>query len=269
MNMDKFSIIKYFGKAELGYYSIASMLANYLYLLPNLIYAVLFPRFYESFGRAGDIKKLRHYLESPTLIISYFISGITAYMTLFLPFLMKYILPSYTPGIACAKILLFGMFFVSLQGMSSYILVVMNRQRLMILLSLFGISLAAFFNHIFVNVLGWNIEGVATAMAATYFIYTTVFISNAFKYHSSKPSDLLAFLAKIYAPFIWLIAVTAVLGLASPCSGASLKSDLLTLSAKGAILALSYIPMLYYLNKTTGIMNKIFKMVRSGFRARK
>lgn len=268
MNMDKFSIIKYFGKTELGYYSIAIMVANYLYLLPNLIYAVLYPRFYESFGKAGDIKKLRHYLETPTTIISYFIAGIIGCMILALPFLVKYILPNYAPGIMPANILLFGMFFMSLQGMSTYLLVVMNKQKQMILLSLFGIALATFFNHIFIKVLHWDINGVAAAMLVTYFIYSATFIGYAFRYHTKKVSHMLEFFVKIYTPFLWLAVVVYLLSLISPHKNLTFKMDCVNLFMRFSIFALAYIPLMYYLNKKTHIMDKIFKIVKFPFIAK-
>ena len=262
INMDKFSIIKYFGKVELGYYSIATMVANYIYLLPSLIYAVLYPRFYESFGKTGDIKKLRHYLETPTVIISYFISGIIGCMILALPFLIKYILPNYTPGILPANILLFGMFFMSLQGMSTYLLVVMNKQKQMILLNVFGILLAMFFNHIFIKILHWDISGIAAAMLVTYFIYSVLFVGYAFRHHTEKTGQLLKFFSKIYMPFIWLVVTIFLLNLILPYKNSTLIVDCFNLLGRFFIFALAYIPLLYYLNKKTHIMDKIYKLVK-------
>lgn len=269
MNMDKFSIIKYFGKTELGYYSIAIMLSNYIYMLPSLIYSVLFPRFYESFGRVGDIKKLRHYLETPTVIIAFFIAGITGYMMLALPFLIRYILPGYVAGVAAAQILLLGMFFMSLQGMSTYLLIVMNKQKQMIALSGFGMLLAVFFNYIFVGVFHWNIEGVAAAMLATYFLYNVIFTGYAFRHHSKKPAHLIEYLVKVYMPFLWLVSVVFLLNLVLPYKGHGLAPDFVNITAKLLIFTVAYIPALYYLNTKTHIMDKVFKLIKASFWAKR
>ncbi len=267
MNMDKFSIIKYLGKTELGYYSIAIMLANYIYMLPSLIYSVLFPRFYESFGRVGDIKKLRHYLETPTTIIAFLISGITAYMIIILPLLVKIILPGYMPGVLSAEILLLGMFFMSLQGMSSYLLIIMNKQKQMIALGAIAIFLAALLNYLFVGVLKWNIEGIAIAMLFTYFVYNMFFTGYAFRHQSRDITHLMKFFASIYTPFIWLVSVISLLNLAMPSKGSAIIPDCVSVITKLLIFTCAYIPVLYYLNRKTRILDKILRIVRLPFSA--
>jgi len=260
MNMDRFSIIKFFDKAELGYYSIATMVTGYLFVLPNLLYSVLFPRFYESFGKTGDIKALRNFFEVPTVVISYLMAAIIGLLILILPFLINYIIPSYKPGVMAADILLLGVFFISIKGMSNYLLTALNKQKQMIVLSLFGISLAMFFNYLFIKKLNCNIEGVAAAMLITYFIYSTAFMAYAFRHYSKKFSHVLLFLGEIYLPFVWLVLVVSVLNSFFIISGQALKIDCAHLFFRLSLFVIAYLPLLYYLERKTSIIKKLINL---------
>ena len=257
-NMDRFAIIKFFTEADLGYYSIAIMVSGYLIMLPNLIYSVLFPRFYESFGREGEIKKLKNFFETPTIIISYFLSGIIGCMILIVPLLIRYFLPEYQAGIMSANILLLGVFFISLLGMPTYLLVALNKQKQIVGLCVFAISLAAFLNYVFIKAMHWYIEGAATAMLITYFVYATLFIAYAFRHYTKNALELLRFFARIYAPFAWVLIVILLL----PEKNLLFKSDLFWQLSRLLMFIILCLPMFFYLNKKTFILERIFKLIK-------
>jgi Na+-driven multidrug efflux pump len=132
----------------------------------------------------------------------------------------------------------------------------------MLLLSGFGILTAAIFNYLFVSVLHMGIEGVAAAMLATYFIYGTLFTGYAFRHYSERKTHLLGFLARVYTPFLWLLATLILLTVLLPHIGKDITSDLINTLVKLAIFAVCYIPLIYYLNLKTSIVEKVLNLVK-------
>lgn len=260
LSVDRFMIIAFLGRVQLGYYSIATMMAGYLILLPNLLYTVLFPRFYEAFGREGDIKKLEYHFLTPTYIIAYLLPLIIGLTILILPLLIKYLMPQYWASLIPSYILLLGTFFISLLGMSSYLLIALNKQNRIVIMGTIAIIVGVLFNYLFIKKLHFGLEGVALSMLITYFLYSIFLISFAFSHYTKKVFKHMALFLKLYFPIVWIGLILYWLYLGFNDTSLTLKKDIINFFIQSGILLLGYLPLFYYINKKTLIINKIIQI---------
>ena len=207
-SIDRIMIIALLTKEDLGYYSIAIMMYSFIFQLPNLMYTVLFPRFYEAFGSSGgDLNKLGAYLEKPTLAFAYLFPILIGLTVIILPVFVNYILPRYIEGVIPASILLFGTFFISITNMSGYLLVALKRQNILVLIAIIAVIISAVLNLLFVKIFHMGIKGIALGTAITYFLYSVFIISYAIKYYVSGLYGKVKFFVSLYTPFLWVLLI--------------------------------------------------------------
>jgi len=263
---DRFMIIAFLGNVNLGYYSIATMVAGYMILIPNLIYTVLFPRFYEAFGReGGDMQKLKYQFLTPTLIIAYLLPLPIGLAGISLPFIVKYLLPQYAAGLMPSYIMLVAAFFISVLGMSSYVLIALNKQMRMVFIGIFAIAIALVSNYLLVKVLGFGLNGVATSMLLAYFFYSVFIIGFAFSRYTKKITGYIKLFIELYLPIIFITAVLFLLHSLFKDTNTSVLGDVKRFLSQAFVLLLAYIPLFYYINKKTAILGRILRLLKLKF----
>lgn len=256
-SVDRIMIIAYLTKEELGLYSIAIMVHSFVFQLPNLIYTVLFPRFYEAFGNTEDVSKLRGYLEKPTIAFAYIFPLLIGLAAIALPVLIHYILPKYTAGIPAATILLFGTFFLSITNMYGYLLVALKRQVDLVIIGVSGVAVSFALNFVFINFFHLGIEGVAAACTVSYFIYSVILIGYAMRWSADALIEKLKFFVSIFSPIAWAAAVLAALQLFLRYRFFDLKSDVITAAAGMSIFFLLMVPLMVMVNKKISIFGRL------------
>lgn len=265
-SIDRFMIIGLLGNTDLGYYSIATMVSGYMILIPNLIYTVLFPRFYEAFGReSGDLNKLKYQFITPTLIIAYLLPLAIGLATISIPFIVKYFLPQYVMGLGPAYILLSATFFIAVLGMSSYVLIAINKQIRMVFMGLFAICIAVAASYFLVKVLGYRLIGVAFSMFLAYWLYSFMIIGSAYSGYTRNKFEHIKLLLEIYFPIIYTgILLYTIHSLFIHRAG-GLTHDIQAFLIQLGVLIAAYLPLLYYINKKTAILAKILGLLRIKF----
>ncbi|MBI2026676.1 MAG: oligosaccharide flippase family protein, partial [Deltaproteobacteria bacterium] len=99
LTSDKILIIVLLGQTQLGLYSMATMVFNFLMPLPRAVYNVLAPRFYEAYGQMGDFKTVKRYLTIPTTIFAHLFSIVIGAAAIFSQPFIYYFLPLYQKSI--------------------------------------------------------------------------------------------------------------------------------------------------------------------------
>jgi len=262
LNTDRFMIITFLGRVDLGYYSVATMVSGYLILIPNLIYTVLFPRFYEAFGREGDVRKMEFQFLTPTLIIAYLLPLVIGLTGLVLPMIIKYFLPQYWPGLVPAYILLIATFFIAMLGMSNYLLIALNKQMRMVYMGVAAIVLGVVLNYFFLKELHLGLAGVALSTLVTFFIYSFLYIGFAFSHFSKKFFRHVVLFIELYAPIFLIGFVMWFLQALFHDRQLSLWQDARVLAIQTVILLIFYLPLFYYINRKTHIISKIIELIK-------
>jgi O-antigen/teichoic acid export membrane protein len=257
-SIDRIMIIALLRKEDLGYYSIAIMMHSLVFQLPNLIYTVLFPRFYEAFGDSKDnLDKIRGYLEKPTIAFAYLFPIIIGIAVIFLPLLASYVLPRYTQGITPALILLFGTFFISITNMSGYLLIALKKQYLLVLIGAVSVVISVFLNLLFVKVFLLGIRGVALGTAVTYFLYSLFLIGCTLRHYIDGFYGKVKFFVHLYAPLLWALFIFCLLRLVFRYTFDNLMSDIgKALLQTGLFLILTF-PLLALANRKIALYERI------------
>lgn len=261
-SMDRFFIIRFMDKTQLGFYSIATMMHEFIFLLPNLIATVLFPRFYEKYGEKNDIHDVREDYERPTLLFAYCFPIIIGFVAVTLPLLVHYVLPKFVPGIFPATILIFGTFFLSMLNMSGYLLTALNKQYTLIIIGFISIMCSGILNYIFIDKFSLGLNGVAVAMLGTYFIYGTILISYALSHYTKVFSEHLKFLIRLYLPIVWMAGVLFLINSFLIYSYLSLLQDIFIALIRIFIIMLASMPLILYIHKRTDIIKRSLEVMQ-------
>lgn len=253
-SIDRIMIIRLLDRESLGFYTIALMCSAYLIQLPNLVYAVIFPRFYQAYGEKQNILELKELFIKPTLVFAYTFPILIGATILLLPFIVHYILPAYTPGLIPAYILLLGASFISLVNMPGYLLIVLNKQTRMVVIGVLSIFLGATLIYLFVRKFHLGLSGVAIGAALTYFLYATILMAYAFKNYTKHLLTHLKFFVELYFPFLWMLMLLSVLKFLVFTSSGSMAKDFFMILFKEVFFLLGCIPLVLYVNKKTAII---------------
>lgn len=257
-SIDRIMIITLLTKEDLGYYSIAIMMHSFVFQLPNLIYTVLFPRFYEAFGRAeNNVDKIRNYLEKPTLAFAYLFPIMIGMAIIALPVFVNYVLPRYKDGITPALILLFGTFFISITNMSAYLLIALKKQNALVIIGAICAIISVFLNLILVKTFHLGIKGVALGTAITYFLYSLFLIGHAIRYYIESFYNKIKFFLNLYLPLLWVLAVFYIFSLVFTYGADNLKLDIGKASLQILLLLVLAFPLLARANKKIDLYNRI------------
>ena len=254
-NIDRIMIIRLLGTKSLGFYTIALMVSAYAVQLPNLIYSVIFPRFYQAYGAKQSIFEIKELFINPTVVFAYFFPVFVGIIIIILPLLVQYILPAYLPGLLPAYFLLLGSSFLALVNMPGYLLIALNKQIYMVVIGLLSISLGVGLNYLFVRKLNMGLPGVAIATGIAYFAYATILIYFAFLNYTKKFLAHAIFFCQLYSPLVWVIVILLILKVFTFKASGDLARDSLLIFLKSAVFLASCIPLLIYANKKTAIVS--------------
>lgn len=256
-SVDRIMIITFLTKEELGLYSIAVMVHSFVFQLPNLIYAVLFPRFYEAFGTSEQIHKLKGFLEKPTFAFSCLFPILIGIGVILLPVFVNYILPKYLNGVVPAYILLFATFFLSLTYMSGYLLIALKKQDALVIIGALSIVICVALDLIFIKIFNLGINGIALGVFFTYFLYSLLIIGYATRQYMSSISERLVFLVNIYSPILWVMAIVSIFKLVFHYDFKNIGQDVLSALIQTIIFLFLSLPLVFSADKKIELFNRI------------
>jgi len=257
-SVDRIMIIALLTKEDLGYYSIAIMMFSFVFQLPNLMYTVLFPRFYEAFGSAkSDLSRIRGYVEKPTLAFAYLFPVLIGIAVIILPVFVRYVLPKYVQGITPAVILLFGTVCISFTNMSGYLLVALKKQGMLVLIGALCVLTSAFLNLIFVKILNLGIVGIALGTAITYFLYSIFLIGYAIKHYTVNLYEKIKFFTSLYVPLLWVLFIFYIFRFIFHRDSGNLSQDVFGVLLQMAVFVVLTFPLLFIANKKLDLIKRI------------
>lgn len=263
LTIDRLIILFFLGRKALGLYSIGVLAYNFLTPLPRGVYNVIFPKFYEEYGKTEDIQKVKHYLVKPTMVFAYLFPLVVGIGTILLPILVKYILPQYTEGLMAAHILIVSTFFYSLIFMWGYFLIAVRKQSKMVLFNLIAVALNACFSLVYVKACKMGLNGIALSTMTSNFIYSIIIISYVFSFYTKSARLHFALLSKLYFPILWTILVVFFLRHFFYYRYVSLSGDVLHAFLMVGVLLVCHLPLVYYLNRQTGIVATVAGIVKN------
>lgn len=248
-SVDRIMIVSLLGFEAVGMFSIATMTRNYSHGVYRNFSHVISPYFLEKFGEAKEWAEVKRYIEKPTLILSHFMAIVLSCAFIGSALVVGMVLPKFSSGLPALQIYLFTAAFTAIDTQATTFITAINKQVQMVPIVAVTIVANVGLNYAFIRA-GWGIAGVA---AATSIVSGAVFLfmyGYAMKHVESWPRILFLML-EILAP---LLVSGAVLGVLDHLVLAG-WSPIPRAAAEAVVyFGLVALPMVFYLNRRTGIV---------------
>jgi O-antigen/teichoic acid export membrane protein len=185
VSMDKTLIKALLDDAAMGRYGAAAILMTLMMVIPSSIGQTSYPRMLEAFGRGATPRELF----GGVLRRCFWVGALSALVAvlggLAMPTLLRWVLPTYLPGVHAAQWLLPGTVFLSASVPASYYLQTVRRQRLHALVSGAGVALQILLGA---GALyrGGDIESLAITTSLSLLIYLALLFAAA-RWVSGRP----------------------------------------------------------------------------------
>lgn len=252
-SLDKIIIAKFLGFEPLGWYSIALMGVSYISNFPISIGIVLLPHFQEKYGRGSNPRDLEIFLFKSSRAMALSMPLILAAVWILAPYGIGFFLKKFIPGIPSLKILILGLFFLSLSQIYYDSLVNIKRHGLIFPILLGSALLTALLDYGAVHA-GWGIQGVAAATALGFFIYFCLIYAAASAYFSTWRTGVRGF-AFFAGCFVYLVFSMLALERIPFAGFQKLAADLTG-------LALFSVPLLFLLNREFDLISLLHRKLR-------
>jgi len=246
--IDRLMVITFLGEKQLGYFGLALLLTSVVSLIPAIASQVLYPRITHQFGSSGkNVEALRSFILTPPKILSALLPILIGSLYLSLPLGISVLLPSYTPGITAARIVVVGIFFFGILGLTDYFLVTIGKLKQYALFGCIALLLNIILDYLFLQ-LGYGIEGIALGgTLITYFFYSIIVIGYALSHYTKRLGDWVRFFMRLWLPFIYMIGLLwfAEMAIEHMMPSISTMELLFATSAKVLLYLLGCMPLMY------------------------
>lgn len=253
-SIDRIMIAGMLGLEYLGFYSIALMVRSYGGDIANNFAVVIQPYFMEAVGKNDRSDTTQRYIVISSQVTAYLMSFILSFIYLAATPFIYYILPKFIPGLTAMRLFLIVTFFITLSGYYYDYLVAINKQLKTIPIAILAIVLSFTLNFLSIKN-GYGISGCALSVATATFVSFLLTSIYALKYLKSK-KGILRTLAAMFVPFVYSIIVLALI-----THFIALANLVLESVVRLIIFFISFLPLVYILNKETGIVHFFFALV--------
>lgn len=260
--LDGIVILIFLSATQMGYYGIGAIFFGLAIQIPNSLTWIINPYLIEQYGKTGDIQTLAAYSIKPTLFLACTMPLIIGILALFMPLLIRYIIPAYLPAIVSVHILLWGSFFYSMTFSAGNFLVAMDRQVKFTMILCSTAALNIVFLYVILS-LGMGIEGVALARTLSFLIQGSVVLGCMMRFYIKRAFALTTFLVRVFVPVTYAIILIIVLEVLGFGDSSSLASDFGFVMVKVIVFCLLYSPVLYYSNKKLHLVDLLAESVKN------
>jgi O-antigen/teichoic acid export membrane protein len=228
------------GPTAAGYYALCTLILEFgTNVIQIGISRVVGPHLLREFGRQGNHVKVAKYYETPSRLFCYTLPPVLYLGSLILPGAVAALLPRYTPGIGAAQIVLWAVFFLSINASVDSFLNAAGKVIDVLKISAALIPAGAACHYLAAKS-GLGLPGVALSSVATLAAIVTVKLYLAQRECGRGRAEASVFLGSLYFPLLASVGIGLLvrnLGLA-----AGLVEPLRT-SVEAAIYAVLYAPL--------------------------
>jgi len=206
--VDRLIVITFFDEKQLGYIGIALLIAGLMSSIPGMAIQVLVPRINHQYGSSGkSVEALRAFVLTPPVILSALLPILIGPIYLSLPFVIGVLLPAYAPAITAMRIIIVGIFFYCILGMTDVFLITIGKLKQYALFGCVALVLNIVLDYLFLQ-LGYGIEGIALGgTLITYYFYSCIVIGYALSHYTKELYVWVQFFLRLWLPFIYMIAL--------------------------------------------------------------
>ena len=255
--LDKMLIAKELGFYEVGLYSIAMMVNSYVGSAPMMFNHVWYPNLQQAYGREGSSEAIRHYLEIPALFLSVFIPFVAAGSFFFMPLLVTWFLPKFTPGLPAMEIYMIATLYTLLAQFSYNFLTTLDKYMLSLPLLAVALGINYGANTFFLRH-GYGFEGVAVGTSLSFVFYGLSSYVLALRLCGKGKEGAGPYWIPVVIP---AVLFSAAFGLSHAFGNTSVPLAFL----KMLLMTLISTPFFLHLEKRAGVFSHGLEFVRSKF----
>jgi len=205
---DQTVILATLGRAPLGVYSIASIVCQGLYYLPNALSIVMYPRFQERYGQTQSTESLRRFVELQLHVLADVLLAAIAVLFVALPAAIAAFFPAdWSGAIAPLRVMLVATYFISLAAPGGQLLLTIRKQMQVLLLALPCTALG--FAAAYVGA-AYGLVGVATGITIACVVEFLAVTAYALWHFSSAPAVAVEIGALCLTAAVWLGAAVVI-----------------------------------------------------------
>jgi O-antigen/teichoic acid export membrane protein len=245
LNVDKLIIWISMQKEDLGIYSIQSYIISIIILFPTVVSMVLYPNLMEDLGKNRHANNLQDYLTKTTQILAYVVAPLLGVLFIIIHLPIQWLLPQYVSAVVPSQILISSSFFLVISRMPAVILISMNRQTLLIAMTLPAILCGVSVDWALIET-GKGIAGVAVGTSISFILYAMLTIIASLRCIKVTLKDSIAFALKLFTPYAIVGMLLALTLFLVPTVQDQWISDLMCTILKTVVLIL-LIGIVYYL----------------------
>lgn len=248
-SIDKLMVITFFSSTDVGYYSLASLVLEFVLLIPFSFVYVLLPYQIEKFSRDGAAK-VRPILKKALSLISLGLPIVIGTgIILIEPFINMFI-PDYIPAIYLVQILLLASFFLSIMYITMSFLISINKDKILAAVLLVLIGISAILDYVVIQK-GYALVGIAYATLAITIVGSIIFMLIALSRVMKSRISVIKNSCLTLLPIVFISIVTYYLNILFS------EVDIKIVALKVLIYLVAIIPLIYLLNKKQKIIELI------------
>jgi O-antigen/teichoic acid export membrane protein len=229
------------GSTAAGYYALCTLILEFSTNIIQIgVSRVVGPHLLQEFGRLGNHPQVARYYEMPTRLFCYTLPPVLYLASLMLPKLVALLLPHYGPGVGAAQVVLWAVFFLSINASVDAFLNAAGKvtAALAIALALMPAGAAA---HWLAASSGLGLAGVAASCVGTLAALVTAKLYLAQRECGRSRAEAVVFLGSLYLP----VAASALFALLAHALASNLAlPEPLRTPAQAVLYLAFYAPLL-------------------------
>ena len=251
-NVDKFIVFILLGKTNAGYYGLAAFVSSMVSYISYSISTVIFPRMMYVYGKTGERKHIEKYFTKPIFILSGIIPVILGIIYINIKAIINFLLPKYMPGITVMHILIAALFFSTIWGLPTNLLIALNKQKKFMYITALLLCIDIILDLILIK-MGHGITAIA--IVTTFIFFLASALANGYALFTLKKNipEIMLNLVKIYWPFVYSFAGMFFI-IAFSFSNQIILDNLF----KSLLFLVFNIPLIFYIEKKSKILSKVF-----------
>ncbi len=260
LNLDRLIGALALSKENLGIYGMASLVAQVPVTSSQGISSVIYPRISEQFGETGDPAKLKPVFASAMIGAAFIAPFLVASIFLIGRFLILWLLPAYHRSIDVLFLLSFGVYFLCLVPIPAAVLMAAGRNTLYLRSEISALFIAlATYGFVFLT-RPPSLPLLAVITSISYFLLSTFLFLHVFRTFGTRGADRLREIAKLYLPSLYAAtALTFIYTMVVSNAEVDFHRLFWQMVAPLGLFLVLYLPMVYLLNRNTGVVSKFLR----------
>ena len=266
LSLDRWIIAWQLPDTALGFYAVGIMASSLLGMVPAAAANILYPRMLERFALTVDYRAVGRLMLNPMRAMAVTMIFLISVSAIFLPLIVRFLLPKYIPAIELIEILVPGAYFLAITAIAGTYVIAINRQSVLVKVQFISISCCLVLYGILLYA-GYGVQGIAYATVCGYASYGFGYLAIAVYLSKGKWRETLWFMVHLFTMFGVMVITLKITNLSWP--DASPWADQVFSSVKRLLIVSGVLlPFVWLVNRKSGMLSELWSEFTSWRAAR-